>query len=135
MTQVLRPALAGPVSALVLACSVAACSGNSVGEAVGTTGDGAAAINVVQSSMFLSVENQAGQPLTDIQVAIEAAGLMPFTTRVARLESGAKRDLSFGDFSGRDGTRFNTRIARPRAIRVTAADLVGKKYEVTVPWK
>jgi hypothetical protein len=137
MTHVLRPAFAGPVSALILACSVVACSGDSAlgDSAVGTAG-ASAPINIVQSSMFLSVENQAGQPLVDIAISIQpVGGTMPYTTRVSRLESGGKKDLSFGDFAGRDGTRFNLRIARPRAITVTAADLVGKKYETTVPWK
>ncbi len=85
--------------------------------------------------MFLTVQNMAGQPLLEVSIAIQPTGPRPpFTTRIGRLETGEKRDISFGDFSSRDGTRFGLRVARPREVSATAVDLVGKKYDVKVPW-
>ena len=104
MTHVFRSPLAGPVSALILACSVVACSGEASpggDSTVGTTGAAPASIKVVQTAMFVSIENQAGQPLVDVAIAIHpSGGRAPYTTNVRRIESGGKQALSFGDFAG-----------------------------------
>jgi hypothetical protein len=50
------------------------------------------------------------------------------------MENGEKRELSLGDFAGRDGTTFNRRVVRPKSVRVKAKDMVGKAYDVEAPW-
>jgi hypothetical protein len=35
----------------------------------------------------------------------------------------------------RDGTAFNPRLSNPKLIRVSAADTVGKRYDLERPWK
>lgn len=94
-----------------------------------------APIGVQTSQMFVTVENKAGLPLIDIDVAIVPVGApTEFTKFVERLENGEKRDVSLGDFSAQGGTTFSLRIVRPKTVRVRAKDLVGKTYEVAVPW-
>ena len=58
----------------------------------------------------------------------------PFNKFVGRLENGQKRDVSLGDFAGRDGTTFSLRVVRPKSVQVKAKDMVGKTYDVAVPW-
>ena len=136
MASARRSALAAVGGILVLNWMVAACSGSG-GEtgAVGTAGEGGTAIVVQSSSLYVTVENRSGAPLLDLRVAINPAGVMTFTKTIGRLEAGEKRDLALGEFSARDGTTFNLRVVRPKMIGVTAADLLGKKYEVTTPWR
>jgi hypothetical protein len=125
--------------ALVLSCLAVACSNtpNAQGEpgAAGSAGNSPAAIGVETSSLFVGVENRAGQPLLDVKVALKPASGTLFTAFLSRLETGAKRDLSLADFRSNDQTAFSLRLQRPKQVVVTATDLVGKKYEVTVPWK
>ena len=95
-----------------------------------------AAIRVQTSQMFVTVENKAGLPLLDVDVAILPMGVpTPFSKFVGRLENGEKRDLSLAGFAGRDGTTFNLRMIRPKTVRVKAKDVVGKEYDVAVPWQ
>jgi hypothetical protein len=138
MTFPLRSALV-VVAAFSLASVVSACSGvgrESTAEAVGTAGDAKTdAIAVQISSMFLTIENRAGQPLLDIGIAIKpVGGTMPYTSRISRLEPGGRREVPLGNFAGRDGTPFSLRVVRPREVTVTAVDFVGQKHAVTVPW-
>lgn len=115
----------GSVGAALSACS----SGGRAAQAAN------APIGVQTSQMFVTVENKAGLPLVNIDVAIVPVGApTEFTKFVERLENGEKRDLSLGDFSGQGGTTFSLRIVRPKTVRVRAKDLVGKTYEVAVPW-
>ena len=87
------------------------------------------------SAMFISLENQAGQPLTDIMVSIVPNGPgAPYTSLVSRLENTEKHDIMLGDFRGRDGSPFSRRAVRPRAVRIEASDISGKKYAVEYPW-
>ena len=103
--------------------------------AVGSAGNSSAAIAVETSSLFVTVENRAGQPLEDVKITLKPPSGVLFTTSIWRLETGAKRDLPLSDFRSSDGTGFSLRLQRPKQVLVTAADLVGKKYEITVPWK
>ena len=125
--------------ALVAGCLAMACSDapkvQSETGAVGSAGDSTTAIAVETSSLFVTVENRAGQPLLDIKVALKPASGTLFTAFLSRLEAGAKRDMSLADFRSNDQTTFSLRLQRPKQVIVTATDLVGKKYEVTVPWK
>ena len=140
MTHAFRRGFVGIAGALILASILPGCSGRSPGnagsKAAGTSGSTPVPIHVQITSLFVTVENRAGQPLLDIEVAIRPVGrAMPFTTTIQRMESGERRDLSLGDFvAGDNTTRFSLRIARPKEVAVTAVDLVGQHYEMTVPW-
>ncbi len=107
--------------------------------AVGCTGVGPldpnAPIGVVTSNMMITVENRAGLALNNVSVAIQPAGrATEFTTFVGRMENATKRDLMLGQFRGSDGTPFNLRVVRPRAVVVSGEDLNGETYEVIAPW-
>ena len=124
--------VATAIASVASGCSAASQDGG----AVGTTGGEPAVAAVQISSMFLTVENRAGQPLLNVRVAIRPIGVMqPFSTLIARMESGEKRDIALGNFRSNDGTPFSTRLARPRDVLLTAVDMVGKTHEMTTPWK
>lgn len=121
--------LASAVFGGALVAGLSACSSGPPPQAAN------AAIAVQTSQMFVTVENKAGLALIDVDVAILPVGNpTAYSKFVGRLENGQKRDLSLGDFAGRDGTTFSLRMVRPRTVRVTAKDVVGKTYEVAVPW-
>lgn len=94
-----------------------------------------AAIGIETSQLFVTLENKAGVPLTDLDGPIVAVGSQRFTKRLDRLEDGQRQDVSLGDFSGRDGTTFNLRFNTPKSVEVKAIDLTSKKYDVVVPWQ
>jgi hypothetical protein len=125
--------------ALVVGWLAVACSDTlkvqSEPAAVGSAGHSPAVIAVETSSLFVTVENRAGQPLEDVKITLKPPSGVLFTTSIWRLETGAKRDLPLSDFRSSDGTSFSLRLQRPKQVLVTASDLVGKKHEVTVPWK
>jgi hypothetical protein len=124
---------------LVLSAILASgCSNTVTSEAgsVSTSGNGPATIAIDTSSLFVTVVNNAGAPIEDVQVAIEAVGSpMKFTSSISRMENGEKRDISLAQFRGRDGTTFSPRIYKPRQVSVVAKDIVGKTHERTVPWR
>lgn len=112
-----------------LAFSIAACGGGPAAQAT----DGA--IGVTMSQLSLTFENRAGLPLIDVDIAIlPVGGATEYKKLVGRMETGQKRDLSLSEFVGRDGTPFSLRVVKPKAVRVKAKDLVGKVYEIEVPW-
>jgi hypothetical protein len=125
--------------ALVVGCLAVACSatpkGQSAEGAVGSTGNSPAVIAVQTSSLFVTVENHGDQPLVVVKIALKPPSGVVFSTSIWRLEPGAKRNMSLSDFRSNDGTGFSLRLQRPKQVLVTATDLMGKKYEVTVPWK
>ena len=63
------------------------------------------------------------------------AWMREFTHLVTRLEAGQKQDIPLSGFSSRDGTTFNLRFSRPRAVHASASDLTGKKFDAQVAWK
>lgn len=121
---------------VVLACLASACNGKKADTlpAVGTTGSTPAAISVQTNAMYVTVENRAGQPLLDVQVAIKPAGGAPYAITIPRMESGEKRELPLGVFETATRVHFDLRTTRPREVAVTAADLVGHHYDAVVPW-
>ena len=125
------------VVALVAGCLATACSGTTSDqrEPGASSGASPAAIAIETTSSYLTIENRAGLPLVDVRIAVKATNGLSFATLITRLETGAKRDLPFGDLRSNDGTTFSPQWQRPREILVTATDLVGKKYDMTVPWK
>jgi hypothetical protein len=92
-------------------------------------------IGIQTSQLFVTVENKSGAPLVNLTVAVVSVGGQPFTRLLSRLENGEKREISLGDFGGRDGTPFSLRVVRPKAVRVTGEDVASKKYDVEVPWR
>ena len=137
MGQLFRRSLvASPL--LVAAIVLAGCSNTVKSEAgsVATSGNGPATIGIETSSMFVTVVNNAGAPIENVQVAIEPVGsVLKFTSSISRIENGEKRDISLAQFRGNDGTTFSPRIYKPRRVSVTAKDIVGKAHERTVDWR
>lgn len=94
-----------------------------------------APIGIQTGQMFVTVENKAGVPLTDLEVSIIAVSNQRFIKRLERLEDGDKRDVSLSDFTGMDNTTtFNLRFNKPKSVKVTAVDMTNRKYDVEVPW-
>ena len=123
--------VASTLIAGAIGLAVSACSG--AGPAAQATNS---PIGIQVSQMFITIENKAGLPLTDIDVTIvPLGGYTGFNKFVGRLESAEKRDFVVSDFSGRDGTPFNLRVVRPKSVRVTAKDPNNKSYQIEVPWK
>jgi hypothetical protein len=124
-------AIAGLVTGLIV--EAVACGG---GGTSSSAAGGPALIEVEISQIFMTVTNRAGRALTDVRVSIvPVGGATLFTARVGRMEQGEKRDLSLGQFQGRDGTPFDLRAVRPKAVRVSGTDLDGKTVEVEKPWR
>jgi hypothetical protein len=135
MTWVFRRFVVPLVGAVALGSILTACSRSNVDAAVGTAGQSADFLLVdTASPSVINVENRTGAPLIDVTLAIKG-GMLTFTNRVSRLEASEKRPLKYGDFTSRDGTSFNLRVARPKDIAVTAKNLEGKTFETTVPWR
>lgn len=85
-------------------------------------------------STFITLQNRAGLPLTEITVAVVPYSRTEFTKFIARLESGEKKDVMMSELSSRDGTAFSPRVVKAKTVRVKGVDVVGKQYEVEVPW-
>ena len=116
----------------------AGCSGASGPRETGAAGSSGAnpdSVAIVQTSSYLTIENRAGLPLVDVRITVKATNGLTFSTVISRLETGAKRDVSFGDLRSGDGTTFSPQWQRPKEIVVATTDFVGKKYDLTVPWK
>jgi hypothetical protein len=97
--------------------------------------DGNAAIGIQTSQLSIVIENRVGMPLTDVSVSIlPIGGATEFKKFVGRMENAEKKDLALGGFC-RDGTTFNLRVVRPRAVRVTGKDLNAKPYDVEARWQ
>jgi hypothetical protein len=122
------------IGALATACSDALTRQSETG-AVGSTGTAAAAIGINTTASYVTLENRAGLPLLDLNVTVKATNGISFSKSISRLEASAKQDLSLTEFRGNDGTTFSPMFHKPKEVVVTATDLVGKKYDVTVPWK
>jgi len=118
------------VVTVLLVVAMASCSQSGVGS--GGSGD----LTVETSSMWVTVGNKAGMPVTNITVEIiPVGGATVYTANLYRLEGGNKHDFPVNTFRGRDGTPFNLRVARPKAVRVTCTGVDGKPRETQVPWK
>lgn len=124
------------VTGFMSVCAFAACSAATETGAIATGGVDAAAIAVETSDLYVGIINNAGRPLEQVRVAIQIVGTSPpFTATINRMENGEKRELAPSSFRSNDGTTFSPRLHKARQVSVTAADIVGKKYEFTKPWK
>ena len=115
------------VAGLILAVG---CSNQAAEQAAA---DSPLSINVAQQ--FMTIQNKAGLPLTDVTIAIVPVGRQTeYTKFYGRIETSQNLDVSLGEFSGRDGTPFSLRIVKPRSIKIKASTMAGKKYDVELPW-
>ena len=87
------------------------------------------------SDLYITVENRAGMALSDVTVAVLAYNGLEFTTRFPRMENSQRRDISFTELSGRDGTQFNPRFAKPGSLRLRASDVAGKQSRIETAWR
>ena len=122
------------IGVLATACSDALTRQGETG-AIGSSGASPAAIGVETSASYVTIENRAGLPLVDVTVTVKSTSGIAFSKSISRLESGAKRELPLAELRGNDGTTFSPQFHRAREVVITATDLVGKKYDVAVPWK
>jgi hypothetical protein len=103
---------------------------------LGTGGLEPPAIGLETSNQSVTVTNNAGKPIEDVLISIQPVGFAPpFTLAVRRMENAEKRDISLGQFRSNDGTTFSPRFHKARQVTVTATDIVGKKHEITKPWR
>lgn len=127
-----RARLVLPVAVLLTAAALAAgCAEEGSAELVAADSP----VLLEPSQSYVTLQNRAGLPLVDIRLAIVPYGSTEFTRVLTRIENTAKRQIPLNEFRSRDGTVFNLRVTRPKAVRVTAKDLNGKSYEAEVPWR
>jgi hypothetical protein len=92
-------------------------------------------LEVQLSQLYITVANKSSSALTDVRVTIVPSGRMvEFMATYNRLEPGQRRNFSYNDLKSKDGTQFNMRLYRPRAVRVTAMDNQKTPYEIVLPW-
>ena len=123
--------LSGPLCAI--ACVV-------VG-ALSTSGCGASAqdpnapVGFTTSQTYITIENRSGNALAEGLIELVPSGVLaPYRRELPRMESGAKRDVSYDLFSGAGGSRFRPGVTRIKAVRITAKDISGKTYKVEAPF-
>ncbi len=109
--------------------------------ALWATGCGAAAqdpnapVGFTTSQTYITIENRSGSALAEGLIELVPSGVLaPFRRELPRMESGAKRDMSYDLFSGAGGSRFRPGVTRIRAVRITAKDVAGKTYKVEAPF-
>ena len=138
MTLAFRRSLLAFACFMTAVCVLTACSAAKPPEtgAIATSGIDPVPIAVDTSDLFVGITNNAGRPLEEVRIAIQIVGSSPpFQTTIRRMENGEKRELAPSSFRSNDGTTFSPRLHRARQVNVTATDIVGKKYEVSRPWK
>ncbi|HMJ83484.1 MAG TPA: hypothetical protein VK504_09970 [Vicinamibacterales bacterium] len=138
MTLSRRRSVIATVGLIATSWLFAACSTASPPETqpLGTAGVEPLAIAVETSNQSVIVTNNAGKPIEDVLITIQPVSVAPpFTLTVRRMENGEKRDIALGQFRSNDGTTFSPRLYKARQVTVTATDIVGKKHEITKPWR
>jgi hypothetical protein len=109
--------------------------------AVALTGCAAAAqdpnapLGFSTSQTYITIENRSGAALAEGLIELVPSGVLaPFRRELPRMESGAKRDVSFDLFSGAGGSRFRPGVTRIKSVRITAKDVAGRSYKVEAPF-
>lgn len=109
--------------------------------ALSVSGCGAAAqdpnapVGFTTSQTYITIENRSGNALAEGLIELVPAGVLaPYRRELPRLESGAKRDVSYDLFSGAGGSRFRPGVTRIRAVRITAKDISGRTYKIEAPF-
>jgi hypothetical protein len=97
--------------------------------------DPKAPVGFTTSQTYITIENRSGNALAEGLIELVPSGVLaPFRRELPRLESGAKRDISFDMFSGAGGSRFRPGATRIKAVRITAKDVSGKTYKIEAPF-
>ena len=130
-TLIRRSRRALSVAALTVAACAAGCSERGSGEKL--LDNAPLLVSITPTSVTL--QNRAGLPLADIKIVIVPYGPVEFAKSFARFETSERREVSLGEFRSADGAALNLRFVRPRSVRVSAKDVVGKSYEVEIPWR
>ena len=109
--------------------------------ALSVSGCGAAAqdpnapVGFTTSQTYITIENRSGSALAEGLIELVPSGVLaPFRRELPRMESGAKRDVSYDLFSGAGGSRFRPGVTRIRSVRITAKDVSGKTYKIEAPF-
>jgi hypothetical protein len=109
--------------------------------ALSAAGCGAAAqdpkapVGFTTSQTYITIENRSGNALAEGLIELVPSGVLaPFRRELPRMESGAKRDVSYDLFSGAGGSRFRPGVTRIRSVRITAKDVSGKTYKIEAPF-
>lgn len=109
--------------------------------ALSVTGCGVAAqdpkapVGFTTSQTYITIENRSGNALAEGLIELVPSGVLaPFRRELPRVESGAKRDVSYDLFSGAGGSRFRPGVTRIKSVRITAKDVSGKTYKVEAPF-
>jgi len=98
--------------------------------------DANAPIKISTSQMYVTVRNDSGLALNDVEVAIIPMGRTTvFNKFLGRLENAESRNVMLGDFIGRDGTPFSLRVVKPRSVEVKGKDVNGRDHAAEVPWQ
>jgi len=122
--------LSGPLCAI--ACLVLGTLSAGCGTAAQ---DPNAPVGFTTSQTYITIENRSGSALAEGLIELVPSGVLaPYRRELPRLESGAKRDVSYDLFSGAGGSRFRPGVTRIKAVRITAKDVAGKSYTVEGPF-
>lgn len=94
-----------------------------------------APVGFTTSQTYITIENRSGNALAEGLIELVPSGVLaPYRRELPRLESGAKRDVSYDLFSGAGGSRFRPGVTRIRAVRITAKDVSGRTYKIEAPF-
>jgi hypothetical protein len=126
-----RAVLTIALATITLAVFTTACSGSGAA----AQEDPNAPVLLGVSEPYITVQNRAGLALSDVTVAVVSYNGLEFTKTFSRIENSQRREISFTELSSRDGTQFNPRFYKAKAVRLRASDVVGKQYEVETPWR
>lgn len=122
-----------PLCVVALAGTLGACSGARSQAASAASADALVGLQLTETSVTL--ENRTGTSLVGGQITVVPAGTRPpFFVMLPRIQSGEKRTFALESFRSNDGTMFRRSLARARAVKVTATDLVGKTHEYEIPF-
>ena len=92
-------------------------------------------VAITTRNTTVSIENRAGQPLTNVRLAVIPFGRPEYSKSLLPINVAERRDVPIGELTNAEGTLFNAMLVRPKLVRVTATDPAGKQYEVEVPWR
>jgi hypothetical protein len=119
------------IGILLLSAAIAGCSQQGTAAQL----DQNAPIVISTRATVITIQNNAGMALNDVKLTVIPYGNVAFTKTFSRLENAETRDVQLNELMSRDGTAFNPRLSNPKLIRVSAADTVGKRYDLERPWK
>jgi hypothetical protein len=92
-------------------------------------------VAITMKNTIISIENRAGQPLTGVTLTVVPFGQNGYSKSLANLNTAERRDVGIGELANAEGVRFNPVLTRPKLVRLTATDAVGKQYDVELPWR